>query len=73
MIQWRKIGDGLYQRFDDNVPQNLYIGRFGKKGHATAWQGMEKYDGKFEQTDWYYTLSEAKHALSFHTPSKECQ
>ena len=29
MTTWKRIDDGLYQRFDDGVPQNLYIDRLG--------------------------------------------
>ena len=48
MVTWKLVGDGLYQRFDDGVGQNFYIGRCGKKGKAIAWQGLEMVDGDFE-------------------------
>lgn len=64
MIKWKRVGDGLYQRFGNGIEQNIYIGRFGDKGKATAWQGMTKINGKFEQVDWFCTLREAKASMT---------
>lgn len=64
MVAWKIVGDGLYQRFDDGVGQNFYIGRCGEKGKAIAWQGLEMVDGDFEQAEWWHTLREAKRDMS---------
>ena len=48
MTEWKRIDDGLYQRFDDGKPQNVYIDRMGhiSKSRKTfvvdAWMWGEK-------------------------------
>ena len=70
MAKWKRIDDGLYQRFDDGKPQNVYIDRHyhlsasGKTRMIDGWMWAEEVGGKMEATGVYYTtLREAKMKL----------
>ena len=72
MTEWKRIDDGLYQRFDDGKPQNVYIDRMGhmskrrKTFVVDAWMWGEKVNGKLEAVGEYYrTLREAKERLMY--------
>ncbi len=70
MTEWKRIEDGLYQRFDDGKPQNVYIDKWchrsktGKSIVVDGWMWGEKVNGKLEAVGEYYrTLREAKEDL----------
>jgi hypothetical protein len=70
MKQWKRIDNGLYQRFDDGKPQNVYIDRVGhvsesgKTFMVDGWMWGEKVNGKLEAVGEYFgTLREAKMEL----------
>lgn len=70
MVRWKRIDSGLYQRFDDGKPQNVYIdrvGRMSKSGKTLiidGWMFAKKFDEKFEAMgEFWGTLREAKQAL----------
>ena len=56
MAEWKRIDDGLYQRFDDGKPQNVYIDKWchrsktGKSIVVDGWMWGEKVNGKLEVT-----------------------
>lgn len=70
MVKWKRIENGLYQRFDDGQPQNVFIDRMGRMTESgktlvvEGWMWAEQVDGKMESTGyWWQTLREAKTAL----------
>ncbi len=70
MAKWKRIDDGLYQRFDDGKPQNVYIDRVGHKSASgktlmvDGWIWAEKVGGNLEATGQHFTtLREAKMKL----------
>ena len=66
MKQWKRIDDGLYQRFDDGVPQNVYIDRYTEQTESgrrkyIGWMWGEKINGNLDATGEHFrTLKEAK-------------
>ena len=70
MKTWKRIESGLYQRFDDGKPQNVYIDRYteetktGRRKYV-AWMWGERVNGKLEAVgEWFRTLKEAKERLA---------
>lgn len=70
MAKWKRIDNGLYQRFDDGKPQNVYIDRVthlsssGKTRMVDGWMWAEKVGGNLEATGEHFTtLREAKMKL----------
>lgn len=71
MAKWKRIDSGLYQRYDDGIPQNVFIDRVGymsasgKTLMVEGWSQGRMVNGKLEATgDWWHTLREAKVALT---------
>ena len=72
MVKWKRVESGLYQRFDNNVPQNVYIDRVGRMSESgktlivDGWMWCKKVGaGCYEATgEWWDTLREAKTALA---------
>ena len=67
MITWKRVDDGLYQRFDDGVAKNIYIGRVTSTLPCgalkyIAWQAVEKVCGELKVIgcEYWNTLREAK-------------
>ena len=67
--KWKRVEDGLYQRVDDGVPQNVYIDRIStvsEKGnrHVVGWMFCWKLqDGYDSYGEHWGTLREAKASL----------
>lgn len=70
MAKWKRIDNGLYQRYDGGEPQNVYIDRVGhlsasgKTLMVDGWMWAEEVNGNMEATGVYFTtLREAKMKL----------
>jgi len=69
MKEWKRVQSGVYQRIDNGVPQNVYIGRMGYTTYdgrniAMGWQPKKMVDGKLKSVgNFYNTLAEAKAKL----------
>lgn len=71
MVRWKRIDSGLYQRFNDGKPQNVYIDRVGRMSESgktliiEGWMFERKFGERFEvMGEFWGTLREAKKALT---------
>ena len=61
---WKRIEPGLYQRYDDGIPQNVYIDRHMDGSKYIGWMYCYKLDGKLGASGlWWHTLRAAKESL----------